>query len=230
MTHSTIHPILLVLIIIAGTACLSLIVLSIGLYINLWRQDKEDLKTYQDADKNPRSAPRGLPDIMGLTRKVERQTPPNTAIKSQNEKRGEKSAMFAHEIPSEELDHVFGDKDDNGEDTDPDPEEEEVDLQDEELELQAYRTPTDNEFATGNTFEELDRTSALLQKDKLEPAEQETVVDMAVSLAGTDLWEMITQAIPQANEKIAKMLDTPSGVKPNSRPDYWENFDIRDFI
>lgn len=227
MTTINIHPILLVLIIIAGTACFSLIILSIGLYINLWRQEKEDSKKNKEATKNPCPVPQGLPDIMGQTQRIVRQRPPIDARESQKDTPADKQATFANEIPSEELDHVFGDKNDNREDPDPEPE---VDLQDEELELQAYRTPSDNEFATGTTFEELDRTSALLQRDNLKPAEQKTVVDIAVRLARTDLWNMIVQAIPQANEKIAKMLDAPLRAEPNLRADNWESFDIRDFI
>ncbi|WP_286845132.1 hypothetical protein [Proteiniphilum sp. UBA5346] len=232
MTPITIHPIWLVLIIVAGTTCFSLIILSFGLYITSWRQKREDSKKYKETDKKPRYGQQVFPDIMGHTHKIVRQTTPIDASKSQKDTPAYKQATFANEIPSKELDDVFGNKDDNREDpeTDFDPEEEEIDLQDEELELQVHRASGDNDFAAGTTFEELIRTSVLLQRDNLEPAEQKTVLDMAARLFRTDLWDMITQAIPQANEKIAKMLDTPFRTEADSRPDDWESFDIRDFI
>lgn len=229
MTPLTIHTIWLVLIIVAATTCFSLFLLSFGLFISSWRQEREDAKRNKEDEKNSHSDKQRLPDIMGQSKKIVRQKMPILANNRQTETSVKKQATFANEIPGEELDKVFGEEDDNRDDPDMDfdLQEGEVDLQDEELDFLAYRAYSDNEFATGTTFEELDKTSNLLRKDNLEAVEQKTVVEIALRLAQTDLWNIITQAIPQANEKIAKMLDTPFRTE---KPEDWKSFDIRDFI
>ena len=218
------------LLVIVGTAAFSLTVLLIGLYIQTSRKDKRE--SYGRSMKQTSQKQLKIPDIMGTARQPERQSQPIEATECQTENREDKPATFAREIPSEELDQVFGTEQTDETDTreDPDPDEDEVDWQEEETELQAQRTTADNEndFATGVSFDELQQITRLIQKDALQPDEQKSVATAAIKLAHTDLWEKIMNALPDANRKIAKMLDA-SPQKVQTAED-WRSFDIRNFI
>lgn len=217
-----------VLLVIAAIALFSFIVLSIALYIQTGIKGKR--KSYgNDIERTSRQQPKTV-DIMGTSGQSERQSQPNNATERQKENREEKPITFAREIPSEELDQIFGTKENDEIDTqeDPDPDEDAVDWQEEENDLQLYRTTADNDFATGVSFDELQQVSRLIQKDELQPDEQKIVIGTTAKLAHTDLWEKVMEALPDANEKIAKMLDT-SSTKVNTVED-WQSFDIRNFI
>lgn len=223
----SIHPIWLTLLAIAGIACFSIIMLSIGLFIGENRE--KPVKKRFPREKAPQSKPSKTPDIMGASRPVKRQSPPIEATERQIENREEKPPTFAREIPSKELDRVFSEEDDKWEDPDPDSEDEEVDLQDEETELQVHRTTIDEtDFATGVSFDELQQVTRLIQKEELPPDEQISVTATAVKLTHTDLWKKVMNALPDANKRIAKMLDAPSR-KVKTAED-WQSFDIRNFI
>ncbi len=219
-----------VLLVIAVIALFSFIVLSIALYIQTGRKDERKSCGRHTGPTTRKQSK--IPDIMGSSRQPERQSQPIEATERQNENREDKPVTFAREIPSEELDQVFGTEQTGETDTreDPDPDEDGVDWQEEETELQAHRTTADNEndFATGVSFDELQQVTNLIQKDKLRPDEQKSVITAAVKLAHTDLWEKIMKALPDANEKIAKMLDA-SPQKVQTAED-WRSFDIRNFI
>ena len=219
-----------VLIVMGLISIFSFLALSIGLYIRIGRKnERKSYGRYTDPTTRKQSK---VPDIMGSSRQPERQSQPIEAIKRQNENREEKPNTFAREIPSEELDQVFGTEQTDEIDLreDPDPDEDEVDWQEEETKLQAHRTTADNEndFATGVSFDELQQVTNLIQKDDLQPDEQISITATAVKLAHTDLWEKIMKVLPDANEKIAKMLDTPP-PKVRTAED-WRSFDIRNFI
>ena len=223
-----IHPVWQFLLLIVAIPVFSLISLLIGLYIQAGRKDERKI-IGRSLDESSRKPPK-TPEIMGTARQPERQSMPNDAMRSQTENRTEKAVTFAREIPNAELDQVFGTEETDEIDfrEDPDPDEDEVDWQDEETDLQAHRSTGDDDFATGATFGELSRTADLLQKAELHAHEQKIVLDLAERLQQTDLWEKFTDAIPQANEKIAKMLDTsPRTVK--TAEDY-QSFDIRNFV
>lgn len=218
------------LLIIAGVACISAIALTIGLIIGASREKPEDKQLPKERSQpSPQSK---TPEIMGSTRQPERQSPPIEATKRQTENREEKPVTFAREIPKAELDQVFRTEETDQIDTreDPDPDEDQVNWQDEETELQAHRTAEsdDTDFATGVSFGELKQVTRLIQKEELQPDEQLSVTATAVKLAHTDLWEKVMSALPDANQKIAKMLD-PSPPKVQAAED-WQNFDIRNFI
>lgn len=220
-----------VLLVIGIIAIFSFLALSIGLYIQTGRKDKRE--SYGYSMEQTSQKPSKISDIMGTTRQPERQSEPIEATKRQNENREEKPNTFAREIPSEELDQVFGTEEQTDEidlREDPDPDEDEVDWQEEETELQVHRTTAEdeNDFATGVSFDELRQVTNLIQKDKLHPDEQKTVTAAVVKLAHTGLWEKIMKALPDANEKIAKMLDA-SPQKVQTAED-WRSFDIRNFI
>lgn len=217
------------LLVIAGTAVFSLTVLAVGLYIQAGRKDER--KSYgRNTEPEPRKSSK-TPEIMGASRQPERQSMPNEATERQTENREEKPLTFAREIPSAELDQVFGTEETDEIDRreDPDPDEDQVDWQDEETDLQAHRTMTDdNDFATGVSFSELQQTTRLIQKEELQADEQKSLIATVTKLASTDLWEKVIKALPDANEKISKMLDT-SPPKVQTAED-WQSFDIRDFI
>lgn len=187
-------------------------------------------KDFPNTPKAPDQKPPETPDVMGRSQPAQRQTLPNNATRRHTEEPMEKPVTFAREIPSEELDQVFGEDEYEGEYPDPDPDEDEVDWQDEETELQAYRTAEINDFASGATFHELSTTATLLQKPELHADEQKIVIDLAARLQQTDLWEKFTNAIPQANQKIVQMLDTSHHRTTELPPDDWQSFDIRNFI
>lgn len=71
MTPLTIYPVWLILMAVAATACISLITLSIGLYILSGRKEKR--RTPPLKNENASSKTSKIPDIMGTTRQPERQ-------------------------------------------------------------------------------------------------------------------------------------------------------------
>ncbi len=219
-----------VLLTIVVVSCFSLIVLLIGLYVQIRKEEK--YKVHRTIVDNSSLSTRKTPDVMGVSQPAKRQALPIEATERQIENHEEKPVTFAREIPSAELNQVFGteETDENYTREDPDPDEDQVDWQDEETELQAHRSAPndDTHFATGVSFDELQQTIRLIQKDELLPEEQQSVTDTAAKLAHTDLWEKVMNALPDANEKIAKMLDTPS-QKVQITED-WQSFDIRNFI
>ncbi len=214
------------LLIVILTSLFSLACLLVGLYIQAGRKGN---------GRSPHRLANGeakVPDVMGQSHPIERQTQPIEAIECQPEESKKKPPTFAREIPSGELDQVFGTEqiDEINLREDPAPDEDDVDWQDEETELEVHRTTAydENDFATGVSFDELQQVTRLIQKDELQPDEQNIVITAAVKLVHTDLWEKVTEALPHANEKIAKMLD--ASPKKNQETEDWRNFDIRNFI
>lgn len=223
MNLLTLHPFWLMLLVVAVIACFSALVLAVGLFIAVSRKEQESPR-HSTAD-TPSSTVKKV-DIMGVSRPVERQSVPIEATQSQNEKPNEKTPTFAREIPSEELNHVFGEE----EREDPDPEEEQVDWQEEETELQAHRAAADTDFATGAAFEDLQKATTGLQKEHPSEEERQAVIKVRDKLQHTDLWEKIINALPDTHLKIAKMLETSSIKQPASTTNDWQSFDIRNFI
>lgn len=220
-----IHTLWLTLLVIVGMACLSMLILSIGLLIRSSRERKYFTKNTEK--ENYQNALDKTPNVIGVTRSIKRQSTPNKATVRQLDSAGEKKSTFAREIPSKELDHIFGDVEER-KDPNSNPEEIEVDLQEEEADLQTFRITDDNEFASGVSFSELGKATLLLQKETLQPDEQKTVTAVAAKLVHTDLWEQVVNALPVANEKIAKMLDVPT--RESTSDNDWQSFDIRNFI
>ncbi|MGV0755368.1 hypothetical protein [Empedobacter brevis] len=94
---------------------------------------------------------------------------------------------------------------------------------------------SENGFATGVTFEELNNVGGLLQKEKLEPAQKETAIDIVQRLQGTELFALLENSIGDASRKIAELLDSSltSETKDNSsnlRKDDINDFDIGEFV
>ena len=127
------------------------------------------------------------------------------------------------QIPQEELDKVFSNN--------------VPDLAEEEEDLNRYRTSgSDDGFAQGVTFEELNNVGVLLQKETLEPAQKETAIDIVQRLQGTELFALLESSMQGASRKIAELLDSTLSSSDtetsssNLRKNDLSDFDIADFI
>lgn len=205
----------------------AVIILCLLIVIGLLLQDKIVVRR--------KPSPKGLADsteigheVMGSPKPLERHSVPSAAPGSQKGKPLQEDGNFDMEtkeegfnaIPQEELDEVF----DNG-----------PDLYEEEEEWSSYGPPNGEDgFAAGVTFDELSTTQALLQQGMLEPALERQVVDTVQKIQGTDLFSLLEKAMPDASQKIAKMLERSLGSEMRSgssllRNNHFENFDIGDF-
>jgi hypothetical protein len=125
------------------------------------------------------------------------------------------------QIPQEELDEVFGNM---------------PDFEEEEEEWNRYGISGRNDgFAQGVTFEELSSAGMLLQKNKLEPSQKETVVAIVQKIQGTELFSLLENSIESASRKIAELLDGSLSSEMDAssstlRKNDLENFDIGEFV
>lgn len=90
-------------------------------------------------------------------------------------------------------------------------------------------------FAQGVTFEELSTVGRLLQKNALEPVQEETAVALVHKLQGTDLLDLLEHSLGDASRRIAVLLDQGMESDPASDPtslrkDGSDGFDIQDFL
>lgn len=98
------------------------------------------------------------------------------------------------------------------------------DFEDEEEDLRAMRTSEqDNDFATGLSFEDLEKVADFLSQNSSSTTENK---ELAQKVAGTNLLEEIEKALPEASLKVAQLLDT--FLPKNSQSD--EKFDIGEFV
>lgn len=116
-------------------------------------------------------------------------------------------------IPNEELDEVFSD-------TVP------LDFTDEEEELQVIvSSEIDNDFATGLSYEELQKIPQLIEKT----AFTKENVSLAMKLSDTDLLDSLNEQIPEAQQRVSDLLNRYLNTAKTKNDD-WENFDIREFV
>lgn len=210
------------------------IVICLLIVIALLLQDKIVIKRKSEKKPTEQKVNPNLPDIMGQPKPVRSQSLPNPANERQiaepevdidnldieydaNENVG------IQQIPQEELDEVFSNN--------------VPDLAEEEEDLNRYRTSgSDDGFAQGVTFEELNSVGVLLQKETLEPAQKETAIDIVQRLQGTELFALLESSMQGASKKIAELLDstlsssdTEAGSS-NLRKNDFEDFDIGEFV
>ena len=173
-----------------------------------------------------------LPDIMGLPRHVERQALPKRAAKSQSGEDGGIADNFGTETsgigvglenpqiegePDEVLGNMSG-------------------FENEEDEWDEYGfEDSDNEFATGVTFDELMTVGAWLEQDALEPAQQQKAVDIVQRLQGTELFGLLENSMGGASQRVAELLDRSLSTgtdfsSPDLRKSDFEDFDIGEFV
>ena len=100
-----------------------------------------------------------------------------------------------------------------------------IDLEDEEEDLRSYRTEAeDNDFATGLSFEDLEKVAIFLSEDKEEVTTEN--IELLQKVEGTSLLEAIEKALPQATLKVSALLEKalPKTVERKTE------FDIREFV
>ena len=210
----------------------TLIVTCLIIVIILLLKDKVVFNKTVRKEIKPEKKSSDLPDIMGLPKTVERQTLPMSATKSQS---GERDGIadnfgtetyrigFGLENPQieGEPDEVFGSM---------------SDFENEEDEWDEYVfEDSDNEFATGVTFDELTTVGAWLEQDKLEPDQQQKAVDIVQRLIGTELLDLLKNSMEGASRKIAELLDKSLSAgtdfsSPDLRKNDLEGFDIGEFV
>ena len=207
------------------------IVICLLIIIALLVQDKIVIK--KSSERKPileKSNPK-LPDIMGQPRPKRSLSVPNNATESQVEElelnpdnfdiEYDENENVGIQIPQEELDEVFSNMPDFGE---------------EEEEWNRYElSDGDNGFAQGVTFEELNFVGILLQKEKLEQSQKETAIAIVQKIQGTELFSLLENSMEGASRKIAELLDstlsseTEAGSSTLRKNDLGD-FDIREFV
>ena len=207
------------------------IVICLLIVIALLVQDKIVIK--KSSERKPiqeKSNPK-LPDIMGQPRPKKSLSVPNNATESQVEEleinpdnfdiEYDENENVGIQIPQEELDEVFSNMPDFGE---------------EEEEWNRYElSDGDNGFAQGVTFEELNFVGILLQKEKLEQSQKETAIAIVQKIQGTELFSLLENSMEGASRKIAELLDstlsseTEAGSSTLRKSDLG-NFDIGEFV
>ena len=207
------------------------IVICLLILIALLVQDKIVIK--KSSERKPiqeKNNPK-LPDIMGQPRLKRSLSVPNNATESQVEElelnpdnfdiEYDENENVGIQIPQEELDEVFSNMPDFGE---------------EEEEWNRYElSDGDNGFAQGVTFEELNSVGILLQKEKLEQSQKETAIAIVQKIQGTELFSLLENSMEGASRKIAELLDstlsseTEAGSSTLRKNDLGD-FDIREFV
>ena len=100
-----------------------------------------------------------------------------------------------------------------------------IDLEDEEEDLRSYRTEEeDNDFATGLSFEDLEKVATFLSEDKEEVTADN--IELLQKVEGTSLLEAIEKALPQATLKVGALLEKALPKTIESKME----FDIREFV
>ena len=207
------------------------IVICLLIVIALLVQDKIVIK--KSSERKPiqeKNNPK-LPDIMGQPRLKRSLSVPNNATESQVEElelnpdnfdiEYDENENVGIQIPQEELDEVFSNMPDFGE---------------EEEEWNRYElSDGDNGFAQGVTFEELNFVGILLQKEKLEQSQKETAIAIVQKIQGTELFSLLENSIEGASQKIAELLDSTltsetEASSSNLRKSDLEDFDIGEFV
>ena len=207
------------------------IVICLLIVIALLVHDKIVIK--KNSERKPiqeKSNPK-LPDIMGQPRPKRSLSVPNNATESQVEElelnpdnfdiEYDENENVGIQIPQEELDEVFSNMPDFGE---------------EEEEWNRYElSDGDNGFAQGVTFEELNFVGILLQKEKLEQSQKETAIAIVQKIQGTELFSLLENSMEGASRKIAELLDSSLSSETETssstlRKNDLENFDIGEFV
>ena len=208
----------------------TLIVICLFIVIVLLLEDKIVIRKMTEQKTKHKKPNRKLPDIMGQPKSMRSLSVSKNATESQSKKQKKEMDNFDIEIdevdvdiqiPQEELDEVFGNM---------------PDFEEEEEEWNRYGISGRNDgFAQGVTFEELSSAGMLLQKNKLEPSQKETVVAIVQKIQGTELFSLLENSIESASRKIAELLDgrlSPETDAGSStlRKNELEDFDIREFV
>lgn len=107
--------------------------------------------------------------------------------------------------------------------------EDEIDLEEEEKELSESLQPVDHEFTQRVSTDELNSFVRSIEQELI----SETTVKTAKKIEGSDLLELLQQAIPNSAKTIAKLLDQSLNEKSPKKEEEVigsEDFNINDFI
>lgn len=200
--------------------------------ILLLLQERFTLKKVEKRQEKRKIINPALPDIMGQPKPVKRQS---TVLGTDKEPEPEELAFnpdeldieydhneeLAMQVPSEELDEVFSDTPDWGE---------------EEEEWQATSPEiVEDELAQGVSFDDLNEMGELLKEETPEPASRQKAVEIARRIQGTELYSLLEDSVEGASRKIAELLD--QGFSPLAQhtasteiEDEARDFDIGKFV
>ncbi|RUT70240.1 conjugal transfer protein TraD [Flavobacterium cupreum] len=202
-----------------------IIVICLLIVIALLLQDRIVIKKRVKQEQAKQKVNPNLPDIMGQPKPVRRLSVQNTATERQIEEKEinpdnldaeyDENENAGIQIPQEELDEVFSNM---------------PDLQEEEEEWNRYGiSGGGNGLAQGVTFEELHSVEALLQKEKLEPAQKEAAIAIVQKIQGTELFALLENSIEGASRKIAGLLDSTLSTETEAGPSTLRKNDLGDF-
>lgn len=180
-----------------------LIIICLFLVIALLLEDKIAISKRNKQKPAQERLNQSLPDIMGQSKSVKSLSASKASNESQIQEpeinpdnldiEYDKNENVAIQIPQQDLDDVFRNM---------------PDFEEEEEEWNRYGiSGGDNGFAQGVTFEELSSVGMMLQKEKLEPSQRETMADIVQKIQGTELFSLLENSIEGASRKIAELLD-----------------------
>ena len=201
------------------------IVICLLIVIVLLLQDKIVIHKRSKQEPPQKKVNPNLPDIMGQPKPVERLSVPNTATERQIQEpeinpanldiEYDENENVGIQIPQEELDEVFSNMPDFGE---------------EEEEWNRYElSDGDNGFAQGVTFEELNFVGILLQKEKLEQSQKETAIAIVQKIQGTELFSLLENSMEDASRRIAELLDSTLSSETEDSSSTLRKTDLSDF-
>lgn len=104
----------------------------------------------------------------------------------------------------------------------------ELDLEEEEKELSENLEPLDHEFTQRVSMEELNKFVNSIEEELI----NETTVKTAKKIEGSELLELLQQAMPDSAKTIAKLLDQSLNKKSPKKEEVIdsEDFNINDFV
>ncbi|MVX34971.1 hypothetical protein [Myroides sp. LoEW2-1] len=104
----------------------------------------------------------------------------------------------------------------------------ELDLEEEEKELSKNLEPLDNEFTERVSMDELNSFVNSIEQELI----NETIVKTAQKIEGSELLELLQQALPDSAKTIAKLLDQSLNEKSPKKEEVIdsEDFNINDFV
>ncbi|MEC4034323.1 hypothetical protein [Myroides odoratimimus] len=105
----------------------------------------------------------------------------------------------------------------------------ELDLEEEEKELRENLEPLDNEFTERVSMDELNRFVNSIEQELI----NETTVKTVQKIEGSELLELLQQALPDSAKTIAKLLDQSLNEKSPKKEEEVidsEDFNINDFV
>jgi len=106
--------------------------------------------------------------------------------------------------------------------------EEYIDLEEEEIELRSNSESLDNEFSQRVTMDELSSFVNSIEQELM----NEDVIKTAQKIEGSELLELLQQAMPTSAKTIAKLLDQSLSIKSPKKEEVIDNedFNINDFV